>query len=131
LDELTHERIYWDHPFCFEFTERHMNRPLTRAGGAKAIEGQIGTFTDTHAGVANEQEDIATQIVAAEEFLLQKLILLGCEWPWKSLRGMRNVLAADEMSELRKLFGPSQFVQDRAQSDEADDIGCRPERRRL
>jgi hypothetical protein len=81
--------------------------------------------------VAHQQEDIATQIVAAKEFLLQELILLGREWPWKSLRGMRNVLVADEMSELRKLFGPSQFVQHRAQSDEADDIGCRPERRHL
>jgi len=103
-----------------------MNRPLIRAGGAQAIDGEIGTFPDAHAGVAHQQEDIATQIVAAKEFLLQELILLGREWPWKSLRGTRNVFAAEEMSEFRKLFGPSQFVQDGAQSDEADDIGRRP-----
>src|SRR5256884_8538570 len=83
-----------------------MNRPLIRAGGAQAIDGEIGTFPDAHAGVAHQQEDIATQIVAAKEFLLQELILLGREWPWKSLRGTRNVFAAEEMSEFRKLFGP-------------------------
>src|SRR2546430_9725470 len=48
------------------FAERHMNRPLIRAGGAQAIDGEIGTFPDAHAGVAHQQEDIATQIVAAD-----------------------------------------------------------------
>jgi hypothetical protein len=44
---------------------------------------------------------------------------------------MRDVFAAQEMSKLGKLFGPSQFVQDGAQSDEADDEGCRSEWRHL
>ena len=65
LDEFTHKGIHGDHTFCFEFAERHVNRPLTRAGRAQAVEGQIGTLTDAHAGVANQQKDIATQIVAA------------------------------------------------------------------
>ena len=120
LDEFTHKGIHGDHTFCFEFAERHVNRPLIRAGRAKAIGGQIDTLTDAHAGVANQQKDIAAQIVAAEELLLQELILLCRERTWKSLREARNVLAADQMSEFRKLFGPSQFVADAAQSDEAD-----------
>jgi hypothetical protein len=72
-----------------------MNRPLIRAGGAKAIEGQISAFPNAHTGVANQQKGIATKIVAAEEFLLQELILFGGEWPWKSFRGMRNVFAEE------------------------------------
>ncbi len=131
LDEFTHKGIHGDHPFRFEFAERHMNRPLIRAGGAKAVEGQIGALADAHAGVANQQKGIATQIIAAEELLLQKLILLCGERTWKSLREARNVLAADQMSEFRKLFGPRQFVEDGAQSDEPVDIGCSRERRHL
>ena len=53
LDEFTHKGIYGDHTFRFEFAEWHMNGPLIRAGGAKAVEGQIDTFADAHAGVAN------------------------------------------------------------------------------
>src|SRR6267142_339096 len=75
-DEFTHKGIHGDHSFCLEFAERDVNRPLIRAGGAQAVERQIGTFTDAHAGVANQQKDIATQIVAAEEFLLQEFVLL-------------------------------------------------------
>ena len=52
-DEFTHKGIHGDHTFGFEFAEWHMNRPLLWAGGAKAVGGQIGTFTDAHAGVAN------------------------------------------------------------------------------
>jgi hypothetical protein len=91
-----------------------VNRPLIRAGRAKAVEGQIGTFTDAHAGVAHQQKGIATQVVAAEEFLLQEFILFCREWTWKSLREARNVLAADQMSKFRKLFGPSHLVEDAA-----------------
>src|SRR5258708_13384513 len=83
LDEFTHKGIYGDHTFCFEFAEWHMNRPLIRTGRAKAVGGQIGTLTDTHAGVANQQKGIATQIVAAERLLLQKLIPLSCHRPRK------------------------------------------------
>ena len=111
-DEFTHKGIHGDHTFCFEFAERHVNCPLIRAGGAKAVEGQIGTLTDAHAGVANQQKDVAAQIIAQAEFLLQEFILFCREWTWKSLREARNVLAADQMSEFRKLFGPSQFVED-------------------
>jgi hypothetical protein len=131
LDQFTHERIYRDHPFGFEFAEWHVNGPLMRAARTKAIDRQISAFSNAHTGVAHQQKGIAAKIVAAEEFLLQKLILLGSEWPWESLRGLRDVFATQEMSEFRKLFGPSQFVQEGAQGDEADDEGCRSEWRHL
>ncbi len=71
-----------------------MNRPLIRPGGAKAVVGQIGATTDAHAGVANQQKDIATEIVAAEEFLLQEFVLLCREGAWKSLREALDIFAA-------------------------------------
>src|SRR5439155_13834859 len=106
LDEFTQKGIYGDHTFCFEFAEWHMNRPLIRSGRAKAVGGQIGTLTDAHAGVANQQKDVAAQIIAQAEFLLQEFILFCREWAGKSLRETRNILAADQMSKFRKLFGP-------------------------
>src|SRR5882724_7026344 len=131
LDKFTHKGVHGDHTLGFELAEWHVNRPLIRPGGAKAVAGQIGALTDAHASVANQQKDIAPQIVAAEEFLLQELVLLCREWAWKSLREARNVLAADQMGEFRKLFGPSQFVEDAAQSDKPVDTGCGRERRCL
>jgi len=55
--------------------------------------------------------------------LLEELILLGRERAWKPLRWPRNVLAANQTSECSKLFGPSQFVEEGAQSDEPVDVG--------
>ena len=86
LDEFTDKRIDGDHTFGLQFAERHMNCPLIRAGGAEAIEGQIGAFADAHAGVTNQQKSVAAQIVAAEELLLQELVLLCGEGAWKPLR---------------------------------------------
>src|SRR5436853_3735588 len=131
LDEFTYEGVHGDQALGFELAERHMNRPLTRPGRVKAVVRQIGAFTDAHTGVANQQKDIAAQIVAAEEFLLQELVLLCRQWAWKSLRAARNILASDEMSEFGKLFAPRQFVQDGAQSDKPADIGCGHQRRYL
>src|SRR5258708_21095513 len=102
LYEFRHEGISGHHAFGFEFAEWHVNRPLTWAGGAQAVEGQIGTLTDAHAGVADEQKDVAAQIIPQTELLLQPFGLLCREWAWKSLRGARNVLAADHLAELIK-----------------------------
>src|SRR5215470_12383970 len=131
LDEFTHKGIDGDNTFCFEFAKWYVNGPLIRACGAKAMAGQIGTFTDAHAGVANQQKDIATQIVAAEEFLLQAFVLLYREWTWKFLREAGNVLAADQVSEFSKLLGPRQFVQYGTQSDELVEVRCGHQWRRL
>jgi hypothetical protein len=76
LNELTDKRVYWDHTFCFQFAEGNMNGPTIRSDIAKAIPGKIDTFTDAHTGVALQQEDVSRQIVAAEQLLLDRLILL-------------------------------------------------------
>jgi hypothetical protein len=62
--------------------------------------------------VADQQKNIATEIVAVTELLLEELILLCSEWPRESLGSPWNVLATDQISEVRTLFRPSQFVED-------------------
>jgi hypothetical protein len=70
LDKGRCKSINRDHALGFEFAERYMYGPLIRADGAKAIEGQVCTLSDTHAGVAEQQKDISTQIITAEKLLL-------------------------------------------------------------
>jgi len=70
LDEITDEGIDRDHAFGFEFAEGYMNSPLAWTYGAQAVIGQVDAFADTHAGVAEQQEDICLEVVAAEELLL-------------------------------------------------------------
>ena len=108
-----------------------MNRPLMGADGAETIARQIRALTDAHAGVTNQQKSVTAQIVAAEKFLLEELILLCGEWAWQPSRETRNVLAADQMREFRKLLCPSQLMEDAAQMDEEVDTGCRYQRRHL
>ena len=91
-----------------------MNSPLIRARGTETVAPQIGTFTDAHAGVTNQQKSITAQIVAAEKFLLEELILLCRERAWQPSGATWNVPAADQMREFRKLLCPSQFLEDAA-----------------
>jgi len=68
--EVTNRRINWNHTFGFEFSEGDVHRPLIGAGGVEAIDGPIGAFADAQAGMANEEENIATQIIATQEIPL-------------------------------------------------------------
>jgi hypothetical protein len=70
LNEFTRGSIDGDHAFGFELAEGHMNGPLVGPGGAQAIAGQIGTLSDAHAGVSDQQKGIAAEIVTAKELLL-------------------------------------------------------------
>ena len=91
-----------------------MNGPLIFFCGAQAIPGQIGALADAHACMADQQEGICAEIVAAHELLMKELVLLWGERPWKSLRGAWNVFAPDQMCEFRLLSGPRQIAEDRA-----------------
>jgi len=102
-----------------------MERPLVGAGGAEAVIGQVDTFADTQAGVAEQQKDISAQIIAAQELLLEELILFGDERPWQSVRRARDILAQQQVRECRQMVGPRQFIEDSAQREEAADAGCR------
>jgi hypothetical protein len=71
--------------------------------------------------VTNQQKRVTAEIIAAEELLLEELILLCGERAWQSFGEARNVLAADQMREFRKRLCPSQFLEDAAQMDEEVD----------
>src|SRR5665647_2073463 len=131
LDEFTYRSIDGDHTFGFELTERDMNRPLIGTGRAKAIVGQISTLADAHAGVADQQKGIATQIVAAQKLLLQDLILFCGERPRESLRCARNIFTANQASEFKTLVRPGQFIEDASESDQPADTSHGRQWRRL
>ena len=92
---------------------------------AKAIAGKVGTFTDAHTGMAQQQEDVGGQIVAAEQLLLDELILLCRQGARQALGRPRRVLATDQMRQLGKLCGPGKFLQDASQMHEARDVDGR------
>ena len=89
-----------------------MNGPTLGADIPEAIIGEIDTFTDAHAGMAQQQEDICRQIIAAEQFLLDELILLGRQGAGQTLRTARKVLATDQTRQIGKLSGPGKFLKD-------------------
>ena len=66
MDEFTDERVYRDHSFRLQLAERNVNRPTIRADIVEAIIGKIGAFTDAHPGMAQQQEDVGRQIIAAQ-----------------------------------------------------------------
>ena len=131
MDEITDEGIDGDHAFGLEFAEGYMNRPLVWACGAQAVIGEIDAFADTHAGVAEQQEDISAEIVAAHELLLQELILLGGERSGQSMGRARNILAQQQVGQFSEMAGASQLMEDGAQSEEPADAGCRGQGRSL
>jgi hypothetical protein len=70
VNEIADEGIDGDHAFGLELAEGNMDRSLFRSCGSQAVIRQIDAFADTHAGVAEQQEDISAEIVAAEQLLL-------------------------------------------------------------
>jgi hypothetical protein len=46
-----------------------------------------------------------------------------CSFVWQPLRTPWNVLAAEQMSQIGKVFCPSQFIKEGAQMDEQADTG--------
>ena len=96
LDEFTNKTIDRDQTFFLQFAERDMHGPLIRAGGAEAIVGQIDALADAHAGVTDQQKRIPAEIVAAEQLLVEELILLSGEGAWQCFGEPRNVLGADD-----------------------------------
>jgi hypothetical protein len=108
-----------------------MDGPLVGACGAQTVVGQVDAFADTHAGVAEQEEDISAEIVAAHELLLEELILLGGERSWQSVGRAGNIPAQQQVGQFREMVGASQLMEDGAQSEEPADAGGRGQRRIL
>ena len=102
-----------------------MNGPTIRSDVAKAIPGKVDTFPDAHTGMAQQQEDIGGQIVAAEQLLLDQLILLRRQGAGQALGRPRRILATDQMGQIGELCGPGKFLQNAPQTHEARDVDGR------
>jgi hypothetical protein len=96
--------------------------PLIRASVVQTLKGKVGTLANAHSGVAHQQQDIGGQIIAAEQFLLNQLILLGGEGAWQPLRSARDVLAADQVGQVGDLRAPGKLFQHAAHKQQACDI---------
>ena len=122
MNDLTNKRVDRDHALGLQLPERNVNRPSILAEMVEAIIGKIGAFPDAHSGMAHQQEDIGRQIIAAEQFLLDQLILLGCQGAWQPLRSARNVFATDQMGQIGNLCTPSKLCQHTAHKQQASDV---------
>ena len=65
MDQIAGEGIDRDHTFGFQLAEGHVKGPLIQAGGVETVEGEIDGFADAHASVAEQQEEVGSEIVAA------------------------------------------------------------------
>jgi len=81
--------------------------------------------------VPNQQKNIPAEIVAAEELLLEELILWCGQRSREFLGAPRNVHTADQLREFRERLGPSQFLEDAAQMDQEVHAGFGHQRRGL
>ena len=70
MNDLTNKRVDRDHALSLQLPERNVNGPLIRAGIMEAIIGEVDTFTDAHARVAQQEEDVGWQIIALKQLLL-------------------------------------------------------------
>ena len=70
----------------------------------------------------SSKKDIGGQIIAAEQFLLNQLILLGRQGAWQALRSTRNVLATDQMGQVGDLCAPGKLLQHAAHEQQASDV---------
>ena len=123
MNEITNEGIDGDHTFGFELAQGHVNRPQVWTCGAQAVIGEVDAFSDAHSSVAEQEEDISAQIVAAHELLLEDLILVCGKRTGQALWSAWNILAPYQSSKFGKLVCPGQLIADGAQSGESSDAG--------
>jgi hypothetical protein len=125
VNEVTAEDIDGNHALGLEFAEGDMDGPLVRPRRAQTVIGEVDAFADTHAGRAEQQEDISAEIVAAHELLLEELILLGGEGSWQRVRRAWDILAQQQVGQFSAMAGACQLMENGAQREEPTDAGCR------
>src|SRR5262245_54996460 len=100
-----------------------MENPLVRGDGMEAVGGQVGAFTDTHAGVALQKKNRTGQIFAIGEFRLNQLVLFWREWARRFFLAARNVFAGEEAEQRNDLMGPSQMIEQAGKTNDANGNG--------
>ncbi len=94
-----------------------MDGPLVRAERAQTIDGKIDTFADSHAGVTEKQQDIADEVVAAQQFLLDQSILFRSQRSRQMALLAGDIVTTEQMGKFRDLLRPGEFFQHAAQVD--------------
>jgi hypothetical protein len=69
--------------------------------------------------VALQQQQVAEEIVATAQLLLQQLILFGEQGARKDLIAARDIIPREQMRQRGNLFAPGQFFQQAVQIDDA------------
>jgi hypothetical protein len=92
-----------------QLAERHVECPLSRRKQAQAVKGEIDTLADPDAGMTDEQQRVAGDIVASQEFLLDEAILFGSQRTRKPGRGLRNVIGMEQADQGGQFVEPSQL----------------------
>ena len=125
MNDLTNKGIDRDHALGLQFAERNVNGPPVRTGIVEAIIGKINTLANAHSGVAYQQQDVGRQVITAEQFLLNQLILLRCQGARQPLRSAWNVLATDQMGQVRDLCAPGELFQHASHQKQACNVDGR------
>jgi len=67
-----------------------------------------------------QQQQVAEDVVATSQFLLQQSVLLGEQCAGKDLIAARDIISTEQMRQRGNLFAPGQFFQQAVQIDDAD-----------
>jgi len=120
LDDVADKRIHRDEAIPIELSDGDVNGPLIRPERAETVRRQVDALANAHAGVTLQQQQVAEEVVATAQFLLQQLVLLGEQWAGKDLIAARDIFSRKQMGQGGNLFAPGQFFQQAVQIDDAD-----------
>ena len=93
-----------------QLAERYVKCPLSGRKRAQAVKGEIDTLADPDAGVADEQQRVAGDIVAAQEFLLDEAILFGSQRTRKPGCWLRSIVRMKQADQGGQFVEPSQLL---------------------
>ena len=94
-----------------------MDGPLVRPDGAQTIDREVDTFADAHAGMTDKQQGITGEVIAAQQFPLDQLILFRGQWARQTVLPSGNIIRDEQVGQRRNLLGPGKFFQHASQVD--------------
>jgi hypothetical protein len=110
MDQLTDRIVDRHETLCVQLAQRYVECPLSGREQTQAVKGEIDTLADPDAGVADEQQRVAGDIVAAQEFLLDEAILFGSQRTGKPGRGLWDVVRVEQTDQSGPFVKPGQLL---------------------
>src|ERR1019366_3030582 len=74
-----------------------MDGPLAGPDGAQTINREVDTLTDAHAGMTDKQQNITGEVVAAQQFLLDQLILFRGQRARQTVIPSGNIIGDEQV----------------------------------